>query len=139
MSLIGGHERDQMVMKAVYSLGLGAVTAVAWYSMGISDSVDVMGLPVPAPLAVGMATAGGTVAAEVVHAWLLPKFLGQGYQRNIPSYLVGIAVAGAGTIAILRIMGSGTEYSWDGMILGGGCYMGAEAISANFTYKLSFP
>jgi hypothetical protein len=138
-ALMGGHQMDQMVMKALYSMGIGAVTSIAWYNMGVSDSVEVLGLPIPAPLAIGMATAGGTVAAEVAHAWILPKVMGTGYQKNMPSYVVGVATAGLGTLAILRIMGSSSAYSWDGMILGGGSYAASEFISANFTYKLTFP
>lgn len=129
-------DKSHLLKRALIAAGLGALGAIVWHDLSLADTVRVLNMQVPMPAIIGAATGGGTVLADVVHAYILPNT----DPKNIKGMAVGVSVSGLGTIGILKLMGAdGNSFHWDAFALGGGSYLVSEWIERNYGNILAFP
>lgn len=137
-----GISTKELIYKGLVAGGLGMGLGMIWYGMSFSRDFSVFGMNIPQPLVIGMATAGGQVFEDLVHVYLIPvspnrdSFFARGGSGEMA---VGVAIAGVGTVAMLKLMGAEGGYKWGAFWLGGVSNLGTELINSYIINKVAFP
>lgn len=93
----------EWAVKAGLTGGIAAVSAAVLFQ---SDSINLMGVTVPAAAVIGLGAAGGSVVADLAHQYVLPHIPGNEKLADKEAALLSVVASGLGSYAATRLIGN---------------------------------
>lgn len=92
----------ELSKKALWAGGIGALESMLFFGENFSQQSYIYNYPVPAPVALGLATAGGSLMSDLATNAVLSAIPGDG--GKLEKLAVGTAMAAGGTAGALALM-----------------------------------
>lgn len=121
-------EFSVVTKKALYTGSIGVLGAVLLGGESFSQTENVLGMSVPAPVAAGLGIAGGSIASNLLSDYVINGLFDQSQGvKQLESTVIKGGLAAAGSVGGMYYL-SGVQPSLNGAILGVGSYVGGEFV-----------
>lgn len=124
------------IKKAAVTGVITAVAAQAFFPQ--VERGQIFGMEVSPMLAVGIAGAASSVAADVAHEYVLPMIPGNAKYSNIESAALGVGVSGASTAYLLVGGPGGNDAFMPAFAVGAASYVAGDYITEKWGMGSSY-
>lgn len=105
----------------------GALAGTAAALLVPGGSVSLGGMSVPGSVALGLGAAGGSVAGDLAHKYILPHIPQNAKYEGVESAAISVGAAIGGSYLVMNMMGDVPLMT--PILLGGGSYIGADYLN----------
>lgn len=116
----------ETLYRAGYAGAIGTVGSMLLFGDSFNQSVNLLGMQVSAPIAVGLTTAAASVGTDIAKSYILPMTGQSAQAQNIESAAIGAASSGALTAISLRGFGAAPNTMGQAAAFGAATYVGAD-------------
>jgi hypothetical protein len=112
---------------------MGAIAALAGMLLFESPSLNIAGISVPGPVAMGIGAATGSLSADLAHKYVMTHIPANQKYEKAEFAAISIVASGLGTFTVSNLIGSAPMVP--AFALGAGSYILGDYIYHNFLNK----